>query len=110
MWLLAPGAALKRRPGWHLFYFILYQVGVPQSFLARLHEVHRAIAVTPVVHVPVPLRVRVRMRVTLALKFSRSPYLDNRKHSYLDHRYPVGLAFIPWHRAPGSRPGGGVGG
>ena len=32
MWLLAPGAALKRRPGWHLFYFILYQVGVPQSF------------------------------------------------------------------------------
>ena len=42
-------------------------------FLARLHEVHRAIAVTPVVHVPVPVRVRV----TLALKFSRSPYLDN---------------------------------
>ena len=43
--------------------------------LARLHEVHRAIAVTPVVHVPVPVPVRVR--VTLALKFSRSPYLDN---------------------------------
>ena len=42
-------------------------------FLARLHEVHRAIAVTPVVHVPVPVRVRVR----LVLKFSRSPYLDN---------------------------------
>ena len=39
--------------------------------LARLHEVHRAIAVTPVVHVPVPVRV------TLALKFSRSPYLGN---------------------------------
>ena len=39
------------------------------AFLARLHEVHRAIAVTPVVHVPV--------LVTLALKFSRSPYLDN---------------------------------
>ena len=54
-------------------------------FLARLHEVHRAIAVTSVVHVPVPVpvpvpvrvRVRVRVRVTLALKFSRSPYLDN---------------------------------
>ena len=44
-------------------------------FLARLHEVHRAIAVTPVVHVPVPVPMRVR--VTLALKFSRSPYLDN---------------------------------
>ena len=44
-------------------------------FLARLHEVHRAIAVTSVVHVPVPVPVRVR--VTLALKFSRSPYLDN---------------------------------
>ena len=45
------------------------------AFLARLHEVHRAIAVTSVVHVPVPVPVRVR--VTLALKFSRSPYLDN---------------------------------
>ena len=47
--------------------------------LARLHEVHRAIAVTPVVHVPVPVPVPVRVpvRVTLALKFSRSPYLDN---------------------------------
>ena len=49
--------------------------------LARLHKVHRAIAVTPVVHVPVPVpvpvRVPVRVRVTLALKFSRSPYLDN---------------------------------
>ena len=50
-----------------------------KRFLARLHEVHRAIAVTPVVHVPVPVPVRVpvRVRVTLALKFSRSPYLDN---------------------------------
>ena len=51
------------------------------AFLARLHEVHRAIAVTPVVHVPVPVPVRVPVRVcvrvTLALKFSRSPYLDN---------------------------------
>ena len=46
-----------------------------RHFLARLHEVHRAIAVTPVVHVPVPVRVPVR--VTLALKFSISPYLDN---------------------------------
>ena len=43
------------------------------DFLARLHEVHRAIAVTSVIHVPVPVRVHV----TLALKFSRSPYLDN---------------------------------
>ena len=48
-----------------------------QSFLARLHEVHRAIAVTPVVHVPVCVPVTVPVRVTLALKFSRSPYLDN---------------------------------
>ena len=48
-------------------------------FLTRLHEVHRAVAVTPVVHVPVlvPVSVRVRVRVTLASKFSRSPYLDN---------------------------------
>ena len=38
------------------------------TFLARLHEVHRAIAVTPVVHVPVPVPVpvRVHVRVTLA--------------------------------------------
>ena len=25
-----------------------------------------------------------------------------RKHSYLDHGYPVGLALIPRHRSPGS--------
>ena len=77
------------------------------AFLARLHEVHRAIAVTPVVHVPVPVRV------TLALKFSRSPYIDNHSSERI-HTWtidtPVGLAFIPWHRAPGSRPGGGAGG
>ena len=64
---------LRRLPVLLNFYY--------KSFLARLHEVHRAIAVTSVVHipvpVPVPVRVRVRVRVTLALKFSRSPYLDN---------------------------------
>ena len=38
------------------------------KFLARLHEVHRAIAVTPVVPVPVPVRVPMRVHVTLALK------------------------------------------
>ena len=27
-----------------------------------------------------------------------------RKHSYLDHRYPGGLAFIPWILTPGSMP------
>ena len=46
------------------------------------------------------------------LKFSRSPYLGNHslesKHLDLDHRYPVGLAFIPRHRTPGSMQGGGV--
>ena len=56
-----------------IFIFYLFQV----LSLARLHKVHRAIAVTPVVHVPVPVRVRVPVRVTLALKFSRSLYLDN---------------------------------
>ena len=80
---------------------------------------HRAIAVTPVVHVPVPVPVRVpvrvpmRVHVTLALKFSRSPYLDNHSSEGI-HTWtidtPVGLAFIPWHLAPGSRPGGGAGG
>ena len=47
---------------------------------------HRAIAVTPVVHVPVPVcvpvPVRVPVRVTLALKFSRIPYLDNQDVLY----------------------------
>ena len=28
----------------------------------------------------------------------------NRKHSYLDHRYPGGSAFIPWLLTPGSLP------
>ena len=61
---------------------------------------HRAIAVTPVVHVPVPVRV------TLALKFPRSPFLAHQikkscvlphvRNSYLSHpRYltPVHPAF-----------------
>ena len=58
-------------------YFLIAEsmLKVKNDVLARLHEVHRDIAVTPVVHVPVPVRVPVR--VTLALKFSRSPYLDN---------------------------------
>ena len=63
------------------FYIVKLGFALVYLFLARLHEVHRAIAVTPVVHVPVPVpvpvRVPVRVRVTLALKFSRSPYLDN---------------------------------
>ena len=31
-----------------------------------------------------------------------------RKHSYLDHRYPGGSAFIPWLLTPGSIPRGGA--
>ena len=31
-----------------------------------------------------------------------------RKHSYLDHRYPGGSAFIPWLVTPGSIPQGGA--
>ena len=37
---------------------------------------------------------------------SRQPLI--RKHSYLDHRYPGGLAFIPWFLAPGLMPLGGA--
>ena len=37
-------------------------------FLARLHEVHRAIVVTSVVHVYVYVYVCVRVRVTLSVK------------------------------------------
>ena len=42
-------------------------------FLARLHEVHRAIVVTSVV----PVYVYVRVRVTLSVKVFRSLYLMN---------------------------------
>ena len=29
-------------------------------------------------------------------------------YSYLDHRYPVEFAFIPWHRVLGTVPKGGA--
>ena len=51
--------------------FALEYIYLNCAFLAQLHEVHRAIVVTPVVHVP------VLVRVTLWVYFSRSPYLDN---------------------------------
>ena len=41
--------------------------------------------------------VELKTRI-FVLKFSRSLYLGkylSKKHSYLDHRNPVGLAFIP---------------
>ena len=44
-----------------------------QGTFSSMFSVHRAIVVTPIVHVPVPVRVRV----TLAVKLYRSPYLDN---------------------------------
>ena len=55
-----------------------------------------------------PGRLRPRSR-HIALKFyvqvfqkfiSRQPLIW--KHSYLDHRYPGGSAFIPWLPTPGS--------
>ena len=58
-------------------YIHVYEHYSQTNLLARLHERHRTIAVTPVVPIPVPVRVRVPMRVTLALKFTRSLYLDN---------------------------------
>ena len=75
--------------------YFAFMVIFAGSFLARLHEVHRAIAVTSVVHVPVPVPVpvrvpvRVRVRVTLALKFSRSPYLDNHSSESI-HTWTIG--------------------
>ena len=42
------------------------------------------------------------VRFTLKfLKWCISPQLHTRKHSYLDHSYPRGLAFTPWSRTPG---------
>ena len=50
----------------------------PLSFLARLHEVHRAIVVTSVVPVYVYVYVYVRVRVTLSVKvFYKSISLDH---------------------------------
>ena len=39
---------------------------------------------------------------------SNEPYIRN--HSFLDHRYPGGLAFIPWLLTPGSMPESGASG
>ena len=65
---------------------------------------HRAIAVTPVVHVPVPVRVCVPVLVTLALKFSRSPYLDNHSSESI-HTWTIdsfhSMASGPWVQARG---------
>ena len=42
----------------------------------------------------------------LKLGISHQPLI--RKHSYLDHRYPWGFAFIPWLLTPGSMSQGGA--
>ena len=34
--------------------------------------------------------------------------LNIRNHSYLDYRYPIGLALFLWFWTPGSMPGGGA--
>ena len=69
---------------------------------------HRTIVVAPVVHDPVPVSVRVR--VTLALKFSRSPYLDNHSseniHTWTIDTYTCRVSFHfmtsdPWVQARG---------
>ena len=49
------------------FFFFLLRKVFSTLFLARLHEVHRAIVVTSVV--PVYVYVYVRVRVTLSVKF-----------------------------------------
>ena len=42
------------------------------------------------------------------LKWSISRQSLIRKHSYLDHRFPGGSAFIPWFLTPGSMPRAGA--
>ena len=42
----------------------------------------------------------------LEWSISQQPLI--KKHSYLDHRYPGGSAFIPWLLTPGSMPRGGA--
>ena len=42
------------------------------------------------------------------LKWCISQQLLIRKHSYLDHSYPGGLALTPWPWTPGSMPWGGA--
>ena len=51
------------------------------------------------------------LRQSFALKFLKcciSQQLLIRKHSYLDHSYPGGLAFTPWPRPQGPCPGVGL--
>ena len=72
--------------------------------------------VFPFVHLSVRMFVSsfVRswnLRQSFALKFLKwciSQQLLIRKHSYLDHSYPGGLAFTPWSGTPGSMPRGGT--
>ena len=57
------------------------------------------------------LSVAWNLRQSFALKFLKwciSRQLLIRKHSYLDHSYPGGLAFTPWPWTPGSMPRGGA--
>ena len=65
-----------------------------KTLLARLHGVHITIVVISVVRVHVPIQV--------ALRLSFSIQLLTIGHSYLNHRFPVRLSFIPWNLNPGS--------
>ena len=53
------------------------------------------------------LRNEILFKSSFFQKFiSQQPLI--RKHSYLDHRYPEGPAFIPWLLIPGTMPRGGA--
>ena len=67
-----------------LYTIIFKQIGIYSRSQVRVYRTigPLVIAVTSVVHVPIPIPVPVR--VTLALKFTRSLYLDNHSSESID--------------------------
>ena len=77
-------------------------VSIYRIFSFPIRSTRRAIVVTQVVHVRIPVTA-LKFYIQVFQKFIyRQPLI--RKHSYLDHSYPGGSAFIPWLLTPGSLP------
>ena len=73
------------------------------SFLARLYEVQGELLQSPRSSASVSGHTVTKFYMQVFQKFiSWQPLI--RKHSYLDHRYPGGPAFILWLLSPGLMP------
>ena len=74
-------------------------------FLANLYKYKESYCSHPVVHACVHC-IKIFMFFFFKLDISLQPLI--RKHSYLDHRYPGGLALISWLLTAVSMPRGGA--